>query len=623
MALREDQGKRDFTVTPEPRGEARPHEDRDRVGRPWPGKRGPAPVGLQPALCTWATAPPTGEGWIHELKLDGYRALAWLRDGKATIRTRGGKDWTARFPELAAALEALPVRDALLDGEIVAVGAGGVPDFGALQRWLGDTPGDAGQVRVAYYAFDLPWVEGHDLRDAPLVSRKEALSALLVGAPPPLRYMDHVSGRGPEFFAETCRRGLEGSVAKRADSRYPVGRSRDWVKVKCPREARLRVVGWTEPGGTRAGFGALLLAREDGGRLRYAGRVGTGFDARALDRIPPRLRARSAPPVEAPPAVTRGVHWVEPDLLAEVSFTEETNEGLLRHPVFLRLVEPTPTRVRLTHPDRVLWPDLGVTKRELAAWYAAAGARALPHLAGRPLTLLRCPDGQGKPCFFQRHFQDALPPGIRGVQVPGRDETYLAIDGMEGLLGLAQMGVLEIHPWGARIEAPDRADRLVFDLDPDPALPWSRLVDAALAVRDRLHAAGLAGFPRLTGGKGVHVVVPLQPGATWAVAKAYCREMAEAVSRADPARYTAKMAKSERRGRVFVDWLRNAQTATAVGCYSTRARAGAPVAMPVTWDELADARRGDRYDVRTALARLDAPDPWPDLAAVRQSLPGP
>ncbi|MFZ5476964.1 MAG: non-homologous end-joining DNA ligase [Myxococcota bacterium] len=574
------------------------------------GERPPVPDFVEPELATLVESVPTGAGWIYEVKYDGYRVIAAVSAGRARVWTRNANDWTAKFPEIAKAIERLPVDDAVLDGEVVAFDPRGVPSFQTLQAVL------AGKRKAPLHlvVFDLLRLDGEDLRALPLWQRKERLRALpLAGA---LRYAEHVEEDGEAWLAEACKLGLEGIMAKRRDAPYRSGRLRDWLKAKCPKVDSFVVVGWTDPGGARTGFGSLHVAERTADGLRYAGKVGSGFDQRTLASLRERTKPRDTPPLPDAPR-GKGAHWVEPELVAQISYTERTDEGLLRHPVFRGLRELP--KVRLTNPKRQLWPDVGVTKEELAAYLVRVADRMLPHLTRRPLTLVRCPDGVHADCFYMRHYNPTLPTGIHPVKVPGRPEDYVYVDSVEGLVGLAQIGVLEVHPWGTTIDVPDKPDRLVFDLDPDPGLAWPALVAGAEALRERLAAVGLASFARVTGGKGLHVVVPIEPTAPWDVAKAFCRAVAEDLVRAEPDRYTAQALKKKRVGKVFVDWLRNAPTATAVGTWSPRARPGAPICVPVSWEELPSLGRGDRWRLRDVEERL-ALDVWPDLATVRQAL---
>lgn len=611
------------------------------------------------ALATLTDHAPSGEGWLHEIKLDGYRAMLELRDGHARFVTRGGHDWSDRFAGLVQAAQALPVQHAILDGEVCVVDAEGKTSFSALQRALSSRA----SAPLTYFAFDLLALDGHDLRHEPLTDRKAALTSLLGALPSgsPLRYLDHIIGDGDTFHAHTCDFALEGSISKRADGPYRSGRTRDWLKVKCLARQEFVVAGWTEGTGSREGFGALVLGVHDSdGRLIHAGRVGTGFTEQDLRDLRARLDGLAADesPFAVPPAgaSVRGVHWVRPELVVEVAFTEWTPDGVLRQPVFIGPREdkpadlvvredaepdaegppvqgaeaqadaPAPNAPRLTNPTRILWEADGLTKADLATYYEAVAEVALPHLTGRLLSLVRCPKGTGTKCFYQKHADRAFPASVRRVGVPTRegDKDYLAIDGIEGLLGLVQFGVLEIHTWGSPADDFERPDRLTFDLDPGPDVEWAATVRAAELVRDTLAGVGLVAFVKTTGGKGLHVVTPIVLGPGWDEARAFAHSVAEAIAQARPDEYTAKMAKAERSGRVFIDYVRNNREATAIAAFSPRAREGAPVSTPVTWGELARGIDPASLTMRTVperVARLEG-DPWEGYATAARALPG-
>jgi bifunctional non-homologous end joining protein LigD len=467
-----------------------------------------------------------------------------------------------------------------------------------------------------------------------------------------VRYSPHRSGRGEELFQESCRQGLEGIVSKQQDQPYRPGRGRDWLKIKCFKSQEFVIGGFTEPSGARSGLGALLLGVYDHQRnLRYAGKVGTGFTQQSLRELRGRLDPLlcQAPPFSNPPggAEIKSVHWVQPKLAAAVAFTEWTEDQLLRHPSFQGLREDKPAAqiarekashvkkskpssskaeveiagVRLTHPDRVLYPDQNITKRDLAGYYLNVADWILPHLAGRPLTLVRCPQGRNRQCFYQRHGSGALHESIRSIPVKEGQSmvSYVSVDSTPGLIALVQMGVLEIHTWGARAGRLERPDRLTFDLDPDPALPWKPVKEAAEKLRDLMAELGLRAFVKTTGGKGLHVVVPIAPKLDWRGTQAFAKKVAEHVAGQAPELYIATMSKSKRRGKIFIDYLRNVRTASAVCAYSTRARAAAPVSVPLRWNELATDVRGQFFTIRNVpqrLARLRK-DPWDGYEASR------
>jgi bifunctional non-homologous end joining protein LigD len=610
-------------------------------------KRAALPARIEFELATLVDAPPTGDEWLHEIKLDGYRLAVRIERGRVQLFTRGGKDWTDTFPRLAEAAAALPVDRAWLDGEAVVFDAEGRTRFQLLQNAQGGT----GAAGLQLVVFDLLHLDGSDLRGAPLVERKRLLQELLARAPKrlPLRFGQDVRGRGDAFFREACKRGVEGIVSKRADAPHRAGRTRAWLKVKCLQRQEFVVVGFTEPGGSRVGLGALLVGAHDAtGKLRYCGKVGTGFAAAQLAALRARLDAlaQDDPPVIDPKRAERGAHWTAPRLVAEIEFTEWTGDGKLRHPVFVGIREdkrPKDVRieteqpveevaaaspalrtevagVRLSHPDRVYWPDVGVTKSELAQYYEAVADRILPGLRDRPLTMLRCPAGVGGERFFQKHAGDTVSSRVARVTVRRGEAPYAMVTDLPSLVSLVQIGVLELHVWGARADRLDRPDLVVFDLDPDPAVPWSRVAGTAKVFRSTLADLGFVPFVRTTGGKGLHVVVPLVRRAGWDEVKRFARSLAELFAAEAPDFYTAVMSKQRREGKIYIDYLRNAPEATAIASWSTRARPGAPIAMPLAWDELDEGAEQPRFVLRDAPARLAARDPWRDFEASRRPL---
>ena len=626
-------------------------------------RRADLPVNPMPQLATAVTRPPEGPGWVFEPKLDGYRVLCRIDNGEVTALTRRGNDWTTEFRAIAEAARALPCTTALIDGEAVVYGSRGITSFQRLQNAL---KGDSSLIELV--AFDLLHLDGWDLARASLVERKALLERLLVSAPPAIRYGEHVTEDGAKFFTAACKLGLEGVVAKRAGDPYRAGeRTRSWLKIKCLRREEFVVVGFTDPGGSRTAFGALLVATRDDAHaeLRYAGKVGTGFDERTLRSLHAQLKPleRKAVPVEKSSArgVARGVHWVEPKLVAEIAYTEWTGDGRLRHPIFVGLREdktaadvvveraeapPTPKTakrappaakaaapepkasgaprpVKLSHPDKVLFPDPGITKRQLADYWKQVAHVALPYLEQRPLTLVRCPDGYGAHCFYQKHVGVGVPAAVPRVTIKEGEDPYATIDGVESLLGLVQIGVLEIHLWGSRAEHLDQADVIVLDLDPAPEVPWPEVVSAGFAVKQRVESLGLNAFAKLTGGKGLHVVVPVKPGPNWTAVKKFTRAIVTEMVREEPRRYVASMSKVKRTGKIFIDYLRNDAEATAIAAYSPRARAGAPIALPVEWHELEpDAPQAPRFgllEVPKLIAKRKR-DPWEGFEDARRSL---
>lgn len=630
---------------------------RDATGPPAPGAAarrrrskagaaGTGPPDFQAVqLATLVSDAPDGDDWVSEVKFDGYRCLSAIGDGRVRCYTRSGLDWTDRFTGLAQALAGLDCRSALVDGEVVAAGGGSGSQFSALQRSLAD----GGPLK--YYLFDLLSLDGEDLRGRPLVARKDALHALLRTAPAggPLLYSEHVRGHASTVFARLCQAGQEGIIAKRADAPYVAGRSKAWLKVKCTRRQEFVIGGYcpsTKPGRP---FASLLVGTFDGDVLRYRGRVGTGFSEDTLETVRSRLAARKRCPFAAvPAAIARNAVWVAPTSVAEIEFAELTDEGHIRHGSFIALREdkdakavmletPSPDPgdgprddalhgVRLTHPDRVVFEAQGLTKLDLARYYGAVAPRMLPLAGRRPLSLVRCPGGRGGKCFFQKHAGDGFPHQLQRVDVTdsaGETAGYITVDDAAGLIAGVQMGTLEFHIWGARNDRLEYPDRLVFDLDPDEGLAFRTVVDAAVFLRDRLAALGLETVPMVTGGKGIHVIAPLKPETDWPRVKDFARSFAGGLAAENPDRFTATLSKAKRKGRIFIDWLRNERGSTAVAPYSTRARPGAPVAMPVSWKELGTLPGADAFTTADVVARLDQDDPWADAASWTQVVPGP
>ncbi|HEL7629173.1 TPA: DNA ligase D [Stenotrophomonas maltophilia] len=600
----------------------------------------PYPRAFKPQLTDHRDAAPDGDRWLHEIKWDGYRLLADLHGGEVKLRSRNGLDWTGDFPEVVQAVQALPVDDARLDGELVVLDEKGRSDFAALQRVIDGSS----KAPLRYLLFDLPGVAGVDISAAPLLERKTLLKALIGDTPGTLAFSDHVLGHGPQVFAASGKAGYEGIVSKQVDAPYVNVRARSWVKVKHEDTDEFLIVGHTAPKGSRVGFGSLLLATPDKDGLRYVGRVGTGFDddsLRALARTLKPLAVEDAA-VALPahvPFRAASVHWVKPVRVAEVAFRGWGKEGLLRQASFKRLrsdksgedlAMPAKTTssddaVAISHPERVVFAKKKIRKGDVADYYRQMARWILPGIVGRPLSLLRCPDGAGKACFFQKHHGPGLGDAVHAVplqQKSGR-EDYVYIDDVRGLLQLVQMNTLELHPWGATVADPEHPDRLVLDLDPGEGVGWNEVKAGARDVRDRLQEIGLRSFVRLSGGKGVHVVVPLQPAADWEQAKAFCEAFAQAMAQQAPERYVATMSKAKRGGVIFIDWLRNTRGATSVCSWSLRARESAGVAVPLRWEELARIKAADAYPLDKALARAKRlkADPWQGIDAVKQTLP--
>jgi bifunctional non-homologous end joining protein LigD len=665
----------------------------------------PMPEEVAPELATLVEQAPQGPGWAYELKYDGYRVLTFLEGGAVRFVTRSGQDWTDALVALEDAARAIPVKSAILDGEVVVMGPDGTTDFQALQNALREGK----KAKLAYYAFDLLYLDGFDIRGASLADRKTLLAAILNDAPAAVRYSDHLQGDGSEVYQKACSMALEGLVAKRLGAPYRGGRSRDWLKLKCGCRQEFVIGGYTEPSGSRTSLGAILVGvYGENGELVFSGKVGTGFSTSSLREIGKGLKAieTSKSPFVNPPRM-KGVHWVEPKLVAEVAFTAWTNGGNLRHPSFQGLREDKPARqivreaskptvkgalaaaapsepakqaakkvaparattntdtdtakntninkntkdsvaalapapakapaarggraagdltvagIRVSSPDKVLYPEQSITKRDLALYYEQIAEHMLPHVANRPLTLVRCPEGRGKPCFFQKHTSKGRPEAMKTIDVVERDgpDTYLYIDSVQGLISLVQMGALEIHVWGSQIDMIEQPDRLVIDLDPAPELTWEAVVAGAKEVREKLRDLGLVSFVKTTGGKGLHVVAPITRGrADWEEVKAFTRAIAVSMAGESPTRYTATITKAKRTNKIFIDYLRNGRGATAITTFSARARPGAPVSTPISWEELDTPLRPTDFTIMTVprfLAERKR-DPWEELASVKQ-----
>jgi bifunctional non-homologous end joining protein LigD len=622
-------------------------------------KRSSLPRKLEPQLATHQDKAPGGSEWLHEIKLDGYRALVHIENGTTIVRTRTGLDWTDRFKPLAGAANALPVSAALLDGEVVAADPTGRTSLAGLQQVL--TSGKAQDL--VYYVFDLLHLDGWDLSGAPLEARKDLLRDVLArGHGSRIRFSDHQVGRGPAVLEAACRMGLEGIVSKRRDAPYKPGRGRGWIKCKCSEREDFVIGGYTKSSVGAAGIGSLAAGYWDGDHLIYAGRVGSGFTADTAVRLYQRLsklNSKTVPFAELPALARKGMHWVHPEQVCEVSFLGWTSDGCVRGASFAALrddkeakevtratvggpkaappskrragegkAEAAPADViagiAITHPDRVLYAQTGLTKRGLAQFYAEIAPWVLPHVVDRPLSIVRCPDGAGGQCFYQKHAGVGWPKGIHGVPIEEKDGKglYIYISDLTGLMALVQMGVLEFHPWGARRDDVERPDRVIFDLDPDPSVPWERVIETAVACRDRLEALGLQSFVKTTGGKGLHVVVPLARRHEWPEVKAFAMAFAQAMMRDADGAYTINMSKAARHGKIFLDYLRNDRGSTAVAAYTTRVKPNAPVATPLAWSELSPAIRSDHFTVETLprrLARLHD-DPWEGMDKLQQTL---
>jgi bifunctional non-homologous end joining protein LigD len=597
------------------------------------------PSFVPPQLASMGRVPPDGEDWVHELKLDGYRIQARVEPEKRTpvlLLTRTALDWTHRLRSIAEALGALKVRSALFDGEVVVLASDGTTSFANLQAAFQD----GARFPLTYFIFDLLHLDGRNLRGLPLLERKEILSEVLSALPSEgsIRICEHTGGGGKAVFHGACRLGAEGIISKLAQGKYVSGRSSGWLKFKCYREQEFVIGGFTLPSNGTRGVGALLLGYYEKGRFVYAGRTGTGFTQKTHRMMRDRLdalRSETMPFASVPVATSRGVHWVKPTLVAQVAFANWTTDGLVRQAAFKGLREDKPAKsvvreeetpvqekhekakptrksvehkvssgtrtlanvhtaeplpMRLTRPDKVLDAESGLTKDGLAHYYAAVAAHMLPHIAGRPLSLVRCMNGTSKLCFFQKHANETLPPDVGSVNVvdrkTGKPEPYITLSTPDALVELAQLSVLEVHAWGSKNSSLEKPDRIVIDLDPDAVIDWKTLASAASEVRQRLKSAGLESFLKTTGGKGLHVVAPIRPEHDWAAVKDFAHRMVLAMEADNRSLFLTKMTKTARKGKIYLDYLRNERGATSIAPFSPRARNGAPVALPLHWSEL-------------------------------------
>ena len=627
---------------------------------------------FKPELARLRDTPPSGEQWLHEVKWDGYRILTAIADGEVQLWSRNALPWNDRLPEIVQSLRDLGLKSAQLDGELIALDATGRSDFNSLQQTLS---GEA-QLPLVYMLFDLPYLEGSDLSRVPLLERKALLAKLLAHAPPHLALSTHAVGNGAEAFQMALDQQLEGIISKRVDSTYHGGRGDDWLKIKRLESDEFAVVGYTPPKGSRSGFGSLLLARPDpdvtGGWI-YVGRVGSGFSDEQLRTLSTTIKNGGAakPPVQLSgiDPLLRDARWVKPQAVAEVYYRGIGNKDLLRQPSLKTMridktaadlvdsdhapaasasakgakAKPAPARQRasaatrgerapavdaadivISHPERKVYADEGITKQQVADYYLAVMPQFLPGVLDRPTSVIRCPEGTAQACFFQKHAM----PGLKHVgnarlkEESGAQAVYIYPQDATSVIELVQFGVLEFHPWGSTVADPDRANRVVFDLDPGENVSWDRMQAAARLLHKLLDQLGLVSFLRTTGGKGLHVVVPLNPGCPWPQVKGFAQGFAASLAQAHPLDFVATATKAQRGGKIYVDYLRNARGATSVASYSLRARAGAPVAMPLRWNELGKLRSGHDFDIHSAPKRIarQRSDPWEGIDEVQQDL---
>ncbi|MCA1439744.1 DNA ligase D [Ensifer sp. IC4062] len=636
-------------------------ENNKRRKRPTRKSSGKLPAFKAPQLATLVAKAPSGDEWLNEAKFDGYRLMAAVGGDTVRCYTRNGLDWTEKFPAIASALAELDCSSALIDGEVVALSEEG-STFSALQKALRTG------ASTRLYAFDLLELDGKDLSRKPLLERKEQLKALLdtLGSTSTVQYSEHVQGNGEHVLAAICKAGQEGIIAKVANAPYRSGRTRSWLKVKCTKRQEFVIGGYTPSTKKGRAFASILLGTFEADKLVYRGGVGTGFGRKTMEELAvafAKRRRKTSPFDSVPRERDRDAVWLIPDLVAEVDFAEFTADGHIRHGSFeglredkeakaVKLERPKPTDptaetgkgkratrartvapakgdadvfgIRISHPDRVLFAGQGVTKIDLARYYAVVADRMLPSAADHPLSLVRCPQGGQRQCFYQKHASDGFPQEIREVPIKeasGETEKYMYVRDAKGLIAAVQMGTLEFHIWGASIDRLEKPDRLVFDLDPDPSVDFATVKAAAGSLRDELADIGLRTVAMVTGGKGVHVIVPLRPHAEWDEAKGFAKKMAQRFADRDPDHFVATMSKAKRKGRIFIDWLRNDRGATAIAPYSTRARAGGPVATPVSWEELEDLEAANTFHIPDILERIESgTDPWADISEIKQSL---
>ena len=638
-------------------GKAAPRAKKARTPAP-ALRKAPLPKKLAPQLATLVDAVPTGGDWLYEVKYDGYRMLARVEHGKARLLTRDGHDWSARLPQQVQAVESLGLDSAWLDGEIVVLDAQGVPSFQLLQNAFER----GGTRQIVYFLFDVPYLNGHDLRDQPLRARRALLEQVLDGhESTTLRYSVPLQQPPQRLLDSACELALEGLIGKRTDSRYVSARSSDWIKLKCRRRQEMVIAGYTDPRGTRQFFGALLLGYyDDDGKLRYAGKVGSGFDGQTLADLHRRMQPleQHACPFPNKPSGLRGVHWLRPKLVAEISFAEWTQDDSLRQAVFhgLRADKPAsavrrerpaalPVRadngaaaarrartaaapvlegVTITHAERVIDPASHASKLELAHYYRQIAPLILPWLANRPVYLLRVPEGIAGETFFQKHATHMRIPGVRAlpVQLLSGRAPLIAIESAEALVGAAQMGTIELHTPNVLADRIDRPDSMVFDLDPDPDLPWSAMIEAARLTHVVLDELGLCSFLKTSGGKGLHLMVPLTRRHGWDEVKDFAQAVARHLARTLPQHFSATMGAKNRVGKIFIDYLRNGRSASTVAPYSVRARPRLPVSVPLAWDELDELKSAAQWtiaDLPALLARAKR-DPWAEYFENRQTI---
>lgn len=617
----------------------------DSARRKKKGVKAKFPEFIPPQLAQLVDKPPSGNHWIHEIKYDGYRIQTQIRNGKVKMLTRKGLDWTTKYPSIALELAKLDVDNAVIDGEIVWQDEKGRSDFQLLQNAMKTAKTKA----LIYWVFDVMYLNGEDLTGLPQLERKEKLRAILPDKGN-VRFSDHYIGAGDQLLEASCKMNLEGIISKQAGAKYVPGRHDYWVKSKCVKRQEFVIGGFTNPEGTRTQFGALLLGFYENGKFKFAGKCGTGFNQQSLRDVAQKLKKleTKTSPFELNAPKGRSLHYVKPALVAEIKFAEMTRDGHLRAPVFegLRLdksaknitldkpkkvkgshVMPAATNPRetpkVTHPDRIVYKKENLTKQDVANYYNAIADQILPHISNRPLALVRCTGNSTNKCFFSKHFTQRLPDHI--IEIPEKgQQPWITVDSREGLNQLIQWGTLEIHPWNTHADHLDKPDQIVMDFDPDESVPFNKVKQGALELRDILEQLDIKSFVKTTGGKGLHLQFPFEPNYDWDQVKDFAKTLVQEMASRHPSLYTANMSKKARKGKIFLDYLRNGKGSTAIAPYALRARETSSVAMPITWDELKKLKTADTFTMKKALEHVKGrgrrSDPWKDYFKTKQKI---
>lgn len=592
----------------------------------WPGF-------VLPQIPKLVTVPPTESDWVHEMKYDGYRLQTHFYQNKVKVFTRNHNDWSSKFPWLLTAVKRLQLDNVILDGELVWIDENGRCDFQKLQNALHDN-NRKNIFRLKYYVFDILYLDGEDLRKKSLLERKTVLKKLLKSAPSSIKYSDHIKLNGKEFFNLTCEQKLEGIVSKKANAAYHSGRNSLWLKTKCHHRQEFVIGGYTNPEGSRIGFGALLLGIKVKGKLKYVGSVGTGFNHQSLIQIKKELLPlkQNHSPFDVKSPQGNKIHWLKPIKVAEVSFSQWTSDGMLRTPVFLglradkrpRKIIMEKSKIIISSPDKILFKDEKITKQQIVKFYDKISSHMLPYVANRPLSLLRCPQGSEENCFYQKHLPGNNPDCFHSVLIREKNGigSYITIDSKEGLEQLVQLNAFELHEWNCHRENIIHPDQLVMDFDPGPGVIWSEVVQAAFKFKSILDHLHLKSFVKLTGGKGLHVHIPLSPLYSWEQIKSFAEVLARKMVFDQPSKYTVNMSKKYRQGKIFIDYLRNSYGATVVAPYSLRAKKISAVAMPIEWSELKKTASSSQFSMEKALAKLRRrkKDPWKGMLRLKQKI---